>query len=362
MIAADCQLQVGPITLISLFPDPFPMNNALPTIAITMGDPVGVGPEIVPKALSDKSVFRCCRPVVYGSLKRLRIGAQSIGTNLDFYAIPSIQEAYRGSDGIPVIDPGNLAGHDLAWAQPTTASGIAMADYLTTAIDDALAGRIDAIATGPINKYALKMAAIPFDGHTEILAHRTGTRSVAMMLAGNRLKVVLATIHIPLAQIAAVLRTETIAEIIALTDHSLTTRFGIQNPRIAVAGLNPHAGEGGLFGNEEKRIIQPAIDSTVRRGIAASGPHPPDTVFFTASQGAFDAVIAMYHDQGLGPFKMIHFDDGVNTTLGLPIIRTSVDHGTAYDIAGTGQASARSMLAAIFMAADQVGWQRRCRR
>jgi len=335
------------------------MKNELPTIAITMGDPVGVGPEIVPKALSENSVVRCCRPVVYGCVERLRAGVKSTETELVFYEIPSIDDAYRVRGGIPVVDPSNLSADDLTWAQPTAACGTAMAGYLTAAIDDALDGRIDAIATAPINKYALKMAGIPFDGHTEILAHRTGTRNVAMMLAGDRLKVVLATIHIPLAQVPATLRTETIAEIIALTDHSLKTRFGIQSPRIAVAGLNPHAGEGGLFGNEEERIIEPAIDAAVRRGIDASGPHPPDTVFFTASRGACDVVIAMYHDQGLGPFKMIHFVDGVNTTLGLPIIRTSVDHGTAYDIAGTGQASARSMAAAVLMAAKQAGWQRR---
>jgi 4-hydroxythreonine-4-phosphate dehydrogenase len=233
--------------------------------------------------------------------------------------------------------------------------------YFNAAIDDALAGRVDAIATGPINKAALHMAGISYAGHTEILAQRTQTRDYAMMLAGNRLKVVLATIHVPLARVAEILATSAILMVIKLTDHGLKTRFGISDARIAVAGLNPHAGEKGLFGNEEEKIIQPAVELAISEGIDASGPHPPDTVFFSASQGAYDAVVAMYHDQGLGPFKMIHFNDGVNTTLGLPIVRTSVDHGTAYDIAGLGRASAESMKAAIAMAAKQAEWLRRHR-
>jgi 4-hydroxythreonine-4-phosphate dehydrogenase len=296
----------------------------------------------------------CCRPVVYGSAERLKAGASAHHTVLGIDEVSSIDDIRRDGRRPAVVNVHPMDTHNLAWGQPSAESGAAMAAYLDAAIDDALAGRVSAIATAPINKYALKLADIHFAGHTEILAQKTGTANYAMMLAGARLKVVLATIHIPLEKVAAALSMDGIATIITLTDQALKTRFGVATPRIAVAGLNPHAGEAGLFGDEETRIIAPAIEGSVSRGIMASGPHPPDTIFYRASQGEYDAVVAMYHDQGLGPFKMIHFDDGVNTTLGLPIIRTSVDHGTAYDIAGKGLASAESMVAAITMAARQA--------
>jgi len=327
-----------------------------------MGDPVGIGPEIIAKVLCAPYVSRCCRPIVYGNAVRLTQGARCADVNLEIAAVPSVHEAHRSQGAVPVVDPdGPREAAEWEWARPTAACGRAMFAYLNAAIDDAMAGRVDAIATGPINKAALHMAGIPYAGHTEILAQRTHTRDYAMMLAGNRLKVVLATIHVPLSRVPEILATPTILKVIELTARGLETRFGLSKARIAVAGLNPHAGEKGLFGDEEERVIRPAIDLAIRRGIDASGPHPPDTVFFSASQGAYDAVVAMYHDQGLGPFKMIHFNDGVNTTLGLPIVRTSVDHGTAYDIAGLGRASAESMAAAIAMAAKQATWLRRRR-
>jgi 4-hydroxythreonine-4-phosphate dehydrogenase len=332
------------------------MRSTLPLLGITMGDPVGVGPEIIPKALLDPRVWRCCRPVVYGDASRLRDGAASTGAHLRFSEMSAISDLRDGQGDIPVINPDVIGSNGLTWGRPTPVSGKAMAAYLNAAIDDAMAGRIAAIATGPINKLALKMADIHFSGHTEILARRTGSHNYAMMLAGSRLKVVLATIHLPIEQVSRALTTQGITATVSLADHALKARFGMPAPRIAVAGLNPHAGESGLFGSEEQKIIRPAIVLAASQGIAVSGPHPPDTVFFRASQGAYDTVVAMYHDQGLGPFKMIHFDDGVNTTLGLPIVRTSVDHGTAYDIAGTGQASPASMVAAIAMAAEQARW------
>ena len=335
------------------------MKASLPLLGITMGDPVGVGPEIIPKALSNPHVLRCCRPVVYGDATRLRVGAASTGIRLKFSEKSSLNDVRVGHDGIPVINPAGMDTEGWGWGRPTPISGMAMAAYLNAAIDDAMAGRIAAIATGPISKLALKMADIHFNGHTEILAQRTSTHNYAMMLAGKRLKVVLATIHLPIGQVSRALTTKGIATIVSLTDHALKTRFGLSVPRIAVAGLNPHAGESGLFGSEEEKVIGPAIDMAASQGISVTGPHPPDTVFYRASRGAYDAVVAMYHDQGLGPFKMIHFDDGVNTTLGLPIVRTSVDHGTAYDIAGTGQASPASMVAAITMAANQARWLNR---
>lgn len=333
-----------------------PMTSSLPLVAVTMGDPAGIGPEITPKALCETRIANCCRPVVYGDIDRLRTGARLIGADIRFSAVASLEDAARAHDEVPVIDPAAECFDNLRWATPTAACGRAMAAYLHAAIDDAVAGRVAAIATGPINKHVLQMAGIHFSGHTEMLARRTGTTAYAMMLAGRRLRVVLATVHMPLNQVSRSLTTPGIESIVALTEHALKTRFGLPEPRIAVAGLNPHAGEMGLFGDEEDTIIRPAIDRLAANGIAVSGPHPPDTVFFAASQGRYDAVVAMYHDQGLGPFKMIHFEDGVNTTLGLPIIRTSVDHGTAYDIAGTGQASSASMAAAIIMAAQQARW------
>ena len=338
------------------------IKTHLPLVAITMGDPVGIGPEIISKALGDPRVGACCQPVVYGAADRLKTNPRRNPTAQGIQEVSTIEAARFDEQALIVVNPQPIDSCSLAWGQPSAATGAAMAAYLSAAIEDALAGRIAAIATGPINKYALKMAGIHFNGHTEILAQKTGAPSVAMMLAGRRLKVVLATIHIPIMQVPQALSVEGIATIISLTDDALKTRFGLRAPRIAVAGLNPHTGESGLFGDEESRLIAPAIESsTSSRGILASGPHPPDTIFYRASQGDFDAVVAMYHDQGLGPFKMIHFDDGVNTTLGLPIIRTSVDHGTAYDIAGKGMASAESMVAAITMAAEQAMWMDRCK-
>ncbi|MEZ4568532.1 MAG: 4-hydroxythreonine-4-phosphate dehydrogenase PdxA, partial [Desulfobacterales bacterium] len=204
------------------------------------------------------------------------------------------------------------------------------------------------------NKTALKLAGSEYHGHTELLAVRSGASEYAMMMTGDRLCVVLVTIHIPFQEIARRLSIDRIMSIIEITDDSLKERFGIANPKIAVAGLNPHAGESGMFGDEEARIIGPAVEFSQKNGIDVSGPYPPDTVFYKALKGEFDAVVCMYHDQGLIPFKMIHFSDGVNTTLGLPIIRTSVDHGTAYDIAGKGIADPGSLIQAIRLAALQA--------
>ncbi|OGR50296.1 MAG: 4-hydroxythreonine-4-phosphate dehydrogenase PdxA, partial [Desulfobacula sp. RIFOXYB2_FULL_45_6] len=238
-------------------------------------------------------------------------------------------------------------------------TGIAMQEYVTRGIDLALSRKIDGLVTCPITKKALNLAGSEFHGHTELLAHRTGTKEYAMMLAGKMLKVVLVTIHIPLAQVPAALSREGIIEKIRLTHTSLKKRFNIQKPRIAVAGLNPHSGEASMFGREEEDIIIPAVRSSQKEGFDVHGPLPPDTVFYHAVQGRYDVVVCMYHDQGLIPFKLIHFKDGVNTTLGLPIIRTSVDHGTAYDIAWKGIADPSSLMEAVKMAAFQADSQKR---
>jgi 4-hydroxythreonine-4-phosphate dehydrogenase len=206
---------------------------------------------------------------------------------------------------------------------------------------------------------AMQLSGFQYSGHTELLAERTKSNEFAMMLAGDRLRVVLVTIHVPLRDVPVILSRQKIVKTIKLAWQALNERFGIKSPRIAVSGLNPHAGEGGMFGDEEKNIIAPAIHDAGNQGFYASGPFPPDTIFYHAANKRYDAVISMYHDQGLIPFKLIHFNNGVNTTLGLPIIRTSVDHGTAYDIAGTGIADPGSLIAAINMAAQQAVFARK---
>ncbi len=330
--------------------------NIRPLIAVTMGDPVGIGPEIIARAFSRTDMYERCRPLVIGDPFALEAGAEAAGEKI---AISIVETPAAGSYQPGQMDLLRPSGPPLdlppVWGQPTPATGRIMEACITTAADLALAGEVDAMVTCPINKAALKLGGSRFTGHTELLAERTGTSRYAMMMAGERLRVVLVTIHIPLQTVSATLDTASIVETITLTAEALATRFGISVPRLAVAGLNPHAGEEGLFGDEEERLLTPAIHQARQStGAAIEGPLPPDTVFYHAANGRFDAVICMYHDQGLIPFKMIHFADGVNTTLGLPIIRTSVDHGTAYDIAGTGQADCGSLVAAMRMAAEQA--------
>lgn len=330
------------------------MNDNRPVIGITMGDPVGIGPEIIVSALDDPFVYTVCRPLVLGDegVMKRAIDLKSARMNIHTTDTPAGGGYCHGTmDLVPLsrLDAATLlAGH------PTPGTGRAMIDYITTGVDLAMDGKIQAIATCPITKTAMKLARSKFHGHTELIADRTHTPRVAMMMAGDRLRVVLVTIHIPLCEVPARLNPAEILATISLTAETLKTRFGISEPRIAVAGLNPHGGEDGMFGNEEQEIITPAVEKARARGVAVSGPFPPDTVFFNAANDKFDAVVCMYHDQGLIPFKMIHFNDGVNTTLGLPIIRTSVDHGTAYDIAWRGIADPSSLVAAIKMAALQA--------
>jgi len=327
----------------------------LPLLGITMGDPVGIGPEIIMSALADGDLYQCCRPLIIGNGPVLEKAGTRIGAAAEIRRISDPAAGRFQPGNIDLLDPaGDFAGA-VAWGRPTPETGRKMETYITTAVDLALAGRIQAMVTAPINKEALRLGGSRFTGHTELLAERTGTRRYAMMLAGDRLRVVLVTIHIPLAAVPSALSRETIAETIEITVQGLRQRFGLADPAIAVAGLNPHAGEGGLFGDEEERLIRPAMETARQRtGARLTGPLPPDTVFTAAAAGRFDAVVCMYHDQGLIPLKLLHFSDGVNTTLGLPIIRTSVDHGTAYDIAGTGRADSASLKAAVRLAVDQA--------
>jgi len=281
-----------------------------PRIAITEGDPAGIGPEIARKAAADARVLGICEPVLYGATE----GA--------------------------TFTPGVLSAD----------AGKAAYDAIVRATGDAQRGAVSAIATAPINKEALRLAGFPWNGHTDLLAHLTGAKHVAMMFFSDELRVVLATVHVPLSAVPALLTQTLMEETIALTARELP-RFDKMAPRIAVAGLNPHAGEHGLFGREEETAIAPAIACCRARGIDVSGPFPGDTVFVRARKGEFDVVVACYHDQGLIPVKLVAFGRAVNVTLGLPIIRTSVDHGTAFDIAGKGVADAESMITAVLLAA-----------
>ena len=321
-----------------------------PLIAITMGDPVGIGPEITVKALADPSVHNHCRPLVLGDPGVLQAAMTLTGRHLHIREIQAADQALFQPGTLNVLPLSRLALPPL-WGRPDKATGKAMAHYILKGIDMAQTGEAAALVTGPINKYAMNLSGYPYSGHTELLAERTGTRDYVMMLAGDRIRVSLVTIHTALRQVADLITQEKVRTTLRITHRAMVERFGVPAPAIAVAGLNPHAGESGMFGDEEERILQPALEQARSEGIDAQGPFPPDTLFYHVDQGRFDAVVAMYHDQGLIPFKMRHFEDGVNTTLGLPIIRTSVDHGTAYDLAGRGRADERSMLAAIRMAA-----------
>ncbi len=332
------------------------MQNSVdrPIIGITMGDPVGVGPELICRALADTQIYECCRPLVIGDPDIVAASLELVHTGQSIAVVDTPGEATYEHGRIDVYRTSTLKPAQVQWGSPTALTGRAMIGYITAGIDMALQGRIAALVTCPINKTAMKLAESPFHGHTELLAHRTGASRYAMMMAGPRLRVVLVTIHVPLRQVPELLSQHGIGETIRITHEALRERFGIANPAIAVSGLNPHAGEGEMFGDEEARLIEPAVLQAAASGMNVAGPFPPDTLFYHAVDGPYDAVVCMYHDQGLIPFKMIHFSDGVNTTLGLPIIRTSVDHGTAYDIAGKGLADPGSLSAAIRLASGQA--------
>jgi 4-hydroxythreonine-4-phosphate dehydrogenase len=324
-------------------------------IILTMGDPTGVGPEIIVKALLAGALDGLSRPlVVAGDLAVLRRAAAVFGERVD--STPDAGLATHrlliGGRPLAVQALSALPCDLLRYGAPDGACGVAMAGYIEWACDRCLAGEAAAMVTAPISKAAIHAAGYDFPGHTELLAARCGVEKVVMMLGGERLKVCLVTTHLPLRRVPEVLTTEEIVATLRITDAALRRFFHRQRPRIAVLALNPHAGEGGLFGNEETRIIRPALERAHAEGIEASGPHSADTLFWFAAQGGYDAVVCMYHDQGLIPLKLLHFEDGVNVTLGLPIVRTSVDHGTAYDLAGTGKASAASLIAAIRMAEE----------
>ncbi len=325
-----------------------------PIIGITMGDPAGIGPEIILKALADKSIYGFCRPVVFGDPEILSSIILSYCKEISINIISSPVEAKAIPGKIDLITVSRLKRDTILPGKPTVEGGKAMVDYIIRAIGMTQKGQLEAMVTCPINKFLMHQAGYHYEGHTQMISHLTNTNEYVMMLAGESLRVALVTIHCPLKEVSNILDVEKIYKTITITAKALREDFGFEKPRIAVAGLNPHSGESGLFGSEEEEIIRPAVIRAQDNDYQVLGPLPSDTVFYKAASGQFEAVVAMYHDQGLIPLKLLHFSDAVNVTLGLPIIRTSVDHGTAYDIAGKGQSDASSLKAAIKMATMMV--------
>lgn len=314
-----------------------------------MGDPAGVGPELIVKALSDPALYEICRPLVLGDpgALALHLAGRKAGA---FREISHPSEAQGKFGTVDLIAVCRLSPDCVEPCLPTVEGGKAMVDCIVTAVEMAKRREIAAMVTCPISKALMHRAGHHYEGHTQLIAERTGTQDFVMMLAGRRLRVALATIHCALKDVPGLLSMEGILKTASVTWQAMRRDFGFDQPRIAVAGLNPHAGEEGLFGDEEARVIEPALKAAREKGFSVEGPFPPDTLFYQAASGRFDAVIAMYHDQGLIPLKLLHFSDAVNVTLGLPIVRTSVDHGTAYDIAGKGVADPSSLKAAVRMA------------
>lgn len=326
-------------------------GDGRPRVGITMGDPAGIGPEVVLKAVAEEEVRECCVPIIIADAQVLAHNARTLDLQCG-YDIIRRGEPFPSSPTQPLIfHLDNVSGH----IEPGIESGVAgkaAAGYIEAAVELCAAGSIDAIATAPINKRALFLGGYSFPGHTEFLAYLTGTDDYAMGFIGANLRVVLLSTHVPLAQAIQLVTRDRIEQIVQLTDRELR-RWGIDRPRIVVAALNPHGAEGGLFGIEEAAEMAPAIEaSRTRDGIDVCGPFSADTVFLRASRGEFDAVVACYHDQAMIPVKCLSFGEAVNVTLGLPFIRTSVDHGTAFDIAGKGIAEHSSMVAAIKLAAE----------
>jgi len=325
------------------------LNVNAPIVAITMGDAAGVGSEVIVGALANQEVQNFCRPVVIGDVRRLRKAAEILNSSLTFQHVTQISDCSYEATVIDVIDP-VLLPDDLAWGELSATAGHAAYEYVRIASELAMAGSVQAICTAPLNKEALRLGGHNFPGHTELLSHLCGIPEVSMMLSTAKLNVIHVTTHIGL--IDAVTKIEKgLVERTIRRGHEALVRSGIDHPRIGVCGINPHAGENGMFGyGEEEEKIVPAVATVRELGIDAVGPLPADSLFFRAGRGDFDLVVAMYHDQGHAPIKLLGMDAGVNVTVGLPVIRTSVDHGTAFDIAGSGKADESSMIEALRLA------------
>lgn len=329
------------------------MASMRPLLAISSGDPAGIGPEVTLKALANQELFGWCRPLVLGDRRVLERAAALSGLVPTFELLREPAQGSYVAGTLPLLDMHNADPAQCPLGQISAAAGRAAVDYVLAGVDMALARTVDALVTAPLNKEAMNLAGFHYAGHTELLAERCGATRVSMLLTSPKLRVVHVSTHVSLREAITRVTTERVGTVIDLAHESLRL-LGIAQPRIAVAGLNPHASEGGLFGDEEQQFIIPAIAAARARGLDASGPYPPDTIFLRASKGEFDVVVAMYHDQGHVPMKLLGFDSGVNVSVGLPIIRTSVDHGTAFDIATAGIARPESMLAALAVAAQMV--------
>ena len=329
--------------------------SSKPIIGITMGDPAGIGPEVVVKAVTDEKVKQICYPLVFGSDGIIFSAAKSFLKNATLRKIVLLEGAKESKASINVLVSTGLDHTKIRMGQVTKLSGKMAADSVFSATQFALSGQIDAMVTAPLSKKGLQMAGYDFPGHTELLAFLTGTTKYAMMFVSESLKVVLATTHLPLSRVAQSLSRKLILEKLMITRTTLQKYFAIPEPKIGVCALNPHSGEEGIFGNEEKRYILPAIKTAQEMGIRAKGPFSADTVYSPRVIRDFDCILAMYHDQGLIPLKMRGLGEAVNVTIGLPIIRTSPDFGTALDIAGKGLADPQGMINAILQAAKLVG-------
>ena len=329
-----------------------PGHSDPPLIGVSMGDPAGIGPEIVLKAA--QTLESGLRLVVLGDLSVLAETAQRLELPLRPVSWSVPQPYPPDLEVVPVIPLSRLPAQHRMPGRPTPAGGEASYRYVETGVGLARDKTIQALVTAPISKAMWRAAGRDYPGHTELLASLTHSPDVRMMLAGSRLRVVLVTTHIPFTQVAAALSSRRIVTSLVLTARHLSRFHGLSRPRLAVAGLNPHAGEGGAFGDEEDRLISPAVRQAAEQGLSVVGPLPADSIFVRAVNGEFDAVICQYHDQGLIPLKLLSWTDGVNVTIGLPIIRTSPDHGTAFDIAGRGTADPRSLQAAIRLAGHMI--------
>ncbi|MDE0144159.1 MAG: 4-hydroxythreonine-4-phosphate dehydrogenase PdxA [Caldilineaceae bacterium] len=329
------------------------MTDSRPILAITLGDPAGIGPEVVLKALEHAEVFAVCRPLVVGDRRVLERAATWLEVEPRFEHIAEISSGGYEEGTVPLLDLANVELAEAPVGQVSAGAGRAAVEFVMRACDLAMAGQVKAVVTAPLNKEAMHHAGFPYPGHTELLAERTGAERVSMLLVGPTLRVVHVSTHVSLEEAIRRVTPARVLEVIELAFRSCRM-LGIEAPRIAVAGLNPHASENGLFGVQEAEQIRPAVEMARARGWTVSDPQPPDTVFLRATRGEFDIIVAMYHDQGHIPMKLLAFDSGVNVSIGLPILRTSVDHGTAFDIAGTGQANEESMLAAIRVAVTMV--------
>src|SRR3954463_8429226 len=322
-----------------------------PTIAITMGDPAGIGPEVIMKALAKPEAQALCNALVIGDAVRLRKAAELTGVSLAVDSLADAKDANFASNNVQCVDL-KIVPEDLPFGKMSPVAGEAAYRYIETAVRVVQSGFAQGICTAPLSKEALHAAGHKYPGHTELLAHLTGTPEVSMMLVSPKLRVIHVTTHIGLIDAIAKIEPGLVERVIT-RGHEVLVRAGIQNPKIGVCAINPHAGENGLFGHgEEAAKITPAVEACRSKGWNVHGPLPADTLFFLAGRGDYDMVVAMYHDQGHGPIKVLGLESGVNITVGLPVIRTSVDHGTAFDIAGTGVADERSLIEALRQAVD----------